>query len=104
MLVASLHGRVLAEVDAETMTHDRLAVPGLTDADGGLVVEEGDDDAAERAEGRPGVDGARLLDELADGLEVVGAEDVEVLEVGEDERVGGGCGLGERGEGGEVEG
>jgi len=96
-------GRMLAKVDAAAVAHDGLAVPHAAHSDGGVLVEKRNDDAAEGFERRPGVDRGYLLDEVADLLEVVGAEDVEVLEVGEDERVGGGRRLLERGEGREVE-
>lgn len=104
VFVAGVDGGVLAEIDTEAVAHEGLAVPGLADADGRLVVEEGDDDAAEGAQGSPGVNGADIIDELADALQVFGAEDVEILEVGKEERVGRGRGLCEGREGGEVEG
>lgn len=104
MLILDLDGRRLAKVDLEPLPHDSLPVPDLADGNGGLVVPEGDEDAAERLERGPGVDGRRLLDEVADGLEVLGEEDVEVVEVGEEQRVGGSGGRRQRGQVGEVEG
>lgn len=104
MLILDLDGRALAKVDLEPLPHDGLAIPDRADGDGGLVVPEGDEDAAERLERGPGVDGRRLGDEVADGLEVLGEEDVEVVEVGEEQRVGGPRGRRERGQVGEVEG
>lgn len=72
----------MAEIDLDALAHDGFAVEDLADADGGGIVEEGDDDAAEGAQGRPGVDWGGGVDEVFDGLEVVGAEDRGVLEVG----------------------
>lgn len=103
-VVGGVDGRVLAEVDAGAVAHDALAVPGLADADGGLLVRERDDDAPERLEGRPRVRGGRGVDERADRLEVVRAEDVRVLEVGDEEGVGGRRRLRQGREGGKVEG
>lgn len=77
-------GGGLAKVDAAALAEDGLTVPDGADGDGGLLVEEGDDDAAERLEWRPGEDGCRLADEIADGLEVVGGEDVERVDVCKD--------------------
>lgn len=84
-----VEGRGAAKVDGAALAHYALAVPGFADCDGGLGGVEGGDDAAEGAEGCPGVQGGDLGDEIADCLEVVGAEDVWVLEVCDDEGVGG---------------
>jgi len=87
MLVLGLDVGVCAEVDLDDFAHDSLAVEDLLDSDGGVFVEEGDYDAREGLEGCPGVDGCGAVDELLDCLEVVGAEDGFVLEVGDDESV-----------------
>lgn len=96
-------GGGLAKVDLELLAHDALAVPDLADGDGGVLVEEGDDDAPERLERGKGVDGRRLLDQVADRLQVLGQEDVGVVEVGEEERVGRWRGLHERWQVGQVQ-
>ena len=83
MLVFGLDLSVVAEIDFDALAHDGFAVEDLADSNGGVVVEEGDDYAAEGAERRPGVDWCRGVDEVFDGLEVVGAEDLGVLEVGD---------------------
>ena len=82
MLVLGLDGCRVTEVDLHALAHDGLAVEDLADADGGGVVEEGDDDAAEGAQGGPGVDWRRGVDEVFDGLQVVGVEDLGGLQVG----------------------
>lgn len=87
MLVFLLDGGGLAEVDFYDLAHDGFAVKDLLDTDGGVIVEEGDDYAAEGLEGCPGVNGCGGVDEFADCLEVVGPEDFFVLEVGDDECV-----------------
>ena len=65
VLVVGVCGRVHAKVDAHAAAHDGLAVDLLADGDGGVDVEEGDDDALERLERGPGVDGAVAVDGLA---------------------------------------
>lgn len=104
VLVARLDGRGLAEVDLDGDAHDLLAVEDVADARGRLVVHEGDDDAAEGLEGRPDVDGRRGVDQVADDLQVVRAEDLGVFEVGDEQRVGGLRGRRDGREGGEVDG
>jgi hypothetical protein len=47
MLIALVDGSGHAKVDTALLTHDGLIVPDLADSDGGLLVEEGDDDATE---------------------------------------------------------
>lgn len=88
-----------AEVDTAGVAEDSLAVPDLAHGYGGVVIKEGDDDAAEGLERGPCVDGSGLGDEIADGLQIVGAEDVEILQVGEEQGVGRRGGLDERWEG-----
>lgn len=80
-------GRV-AKVDADAVAHDALAVPDFADGNGRVNVVKGDDDAAEGLEGRKGVDCGGARDEVADALELLGVEDVDVVEVGEEQRVG----------------
>lgn len=96
-------GGWLAKVDAAALAEDGLTVPDGADGNSGLLVEKGDDDAAKRLEWRPGEDGCRLADEVADGLEVFGGEDVERVDVCKDERVGRRRGLAERRKVGEIE-
>ena len=102
-VVSRVHGGVLAEVDARAVAHDRLAVPGLADTDGRVLVGKGNDDTPEGLEGGPGVDGSGGVDERTDGLEVVRAEDVRILKICYKEGVGGRCRLRQRWERGEVE-
>ena len=45
---------MLAKVDTAALAHDSLAVPDGAHAHGGLLIREGDDDAAERLERGPG--------------------------------------------------
>ena len=68
------------------MTGVDLAVEDAADPYRVLLRLEGADDAAEGLEGRPGQDRCRGVDELAEGLEVVGVEDFHVVEVLKAER------------------
>lgn len=94
---------VLAEVDADAAAEDGLAVEDLADGDGVVDAVEGDDDAAEGLERGEGVDGGVLVDGAGDVLEYGGGEDIEGLEVGDQEGVGGRRGVREGREVGEVE-
>lgn len=87
MLVAGLDVGLCAEVDLDDLAHDGFAVEDLLNADGGVGVKEGNDDAGEGLEGCPGVDWGGGIDEVFDGLEVISAEDFFVLEVGDYEGV-----------------
>jgi len=104
VLVFDLDGGRLAEVDLHALAHDGLAVEDLADADRGVIIVEGDDDSAEGFQGRPGVDGSGGVDEVFDGLEVVGAEDLEVVQVCDDEGIRWRSWLLKRRDCGEVEG
>jgi len=81
VLVDGLDGRRLAEVDAHAVAHEVFAVELVLDEDGGVGGVEGDDDAAEGAEGRPGVDGGLGVDEVADCEEAGWVENAWFLEV-----------------------
>ena len=81
MLVARVHGRVDAEVHADAVAHYCLAVERLPDGDGVGYVEEGDDDALEGLEGRPGVHFGMGVDCLPDFCESGGLEDLRCEEV-----------------------
>ena len=103
LVLVEVQRRVLAEVDAAALAHDGLAVPHLAHSDGGLFVEEGNDDAAEGLEGRPSVYRRGGGDKLSDGLQVVRPEDIKIAKVGDQECVGRRCGLRQRGQAGKVE-
>lgn len=75
----------------------------LLDADGGVGVEEGDDNASEGLERGPGVDGGGLVDDVAQVGEVGDVEDFGLLEVGDEEGVRGRGGGDEWREVGKVE-
>ena len=81
MLVRRVHGRVDPKVHADPVAHDCLAVERLPDGDGVGGVEEGDDDALEGFEGRPGVDFGVRVDCLPDFCEDGGLEDLGCEEV-----------------------
>lgn len=81
VLIAGVHGRVDAEVDADAVAHQGLAVEGLADGDGVGRVEEGDDDALEGFERRPCVDFGVGVDGLADFCQGGGLEDLRCEEV-----------------------
>ena len=87
MLVFNFYGGRLAEVDFDALAHYRFAIEDLSDADRGVFVEEGDNDAAEGLERGPGMDGGGGVDELFDGLEIVCAEDFGILQVRDEEGV-----------------
>jgi hypothetical protein len=53
----------------------------LFDRGGRGNIEEGDDDPVERFEGREGVQGDVLVDEVPDGLEIMLFEDDGVVEI-----------------------
>ena len=76
VLVRGVHGRVDAEVDADAVAHERLAVERLPDGDGVLLGEEGDDQALEGFQRRPGVDFGVGVDGLAQLGEGGGVEDL----------------------------
>jgi len=83
MLVFGLDIGWLAEIDLDTLPHYCFAIEDLTDPDSGVLIEEGDYDAPEGFERRPRVDRGRGVDEVFDGLEVVCAEDLGILEIGD---------------------
>lgn len=78
---------VVSKVDADSLAHDGFAVEDGADADGIFFGFEGCDDAAEGFQWRPGVDVGRLVDEVAERLEVVWVEDGLVVEIGDEEGV-----------------
>jgi hypothetical protein len=81
VLIRRVHGRVDAEVDADAIAHERLAVERLPDGDGVLFGEEGDDETFEGLQGRPGVDFGVGVDSLAELGEGGGVEDLGCEEV-----------------------
>jgi len=87
MLVLGLDVGWVAKIHLDTLPHYCFAVENLSDSDGRVLVEEGDYDAAEGLKRRPGVDRRRGVDEVFDSLEVVCAEDFDILEVGNKESV-----------------
>jgi hypothetical protein len=103
VLVALVDGRGFSKVDAALLAHDGLIIPDLADVYCGLLIEEGDDDAAEGLKRGEGVDGRRVGDEVTDDIEVLGEEDGRVGEVGEEKGVGRRRRRGQRWEVGEVE-
>lgn len=87
VLWGGVDGGVLAKVDAAPLAEDGLAVPDGADGNSVRYRVEGDEDAAEGLERSPGVDHGGLGDQALDGLQVVGLEGGEVLEVGNEEGV-----------------
>lgn len=57
MLVFGFDGGWLAEVDFHTLAHDFFAIEDFSNANGGFLAEEGDNDSAKGFERCPGVDG-----------------------------------------------
>lgn len=88
MLVGGVEGCVHAEVDAHAIAHDGFAVEGLPYLDRGVDVEEGDDDALEGFERRPGVDLCMLVYCFAELGECAEVEELWGKEVGDYESVG----------------
>lgn len=72
----------MTEVDFDALAHDGFAIKDLSNANSGIVIEEGDNYSAKGAEGSPRVDRSGGIDEIFDGLQVVCAEDLRVLQVG----------------------
>lgn len=87
MLVFGLDVGWLAEIHLDTLAHYCFAVEDLTDPDSGVLVKEGGYDAPEGFERCPRVDRRRGVDEVFYGLEIVGAEDFGILEIGDEEGV-----------------
>jgi len=87
MFVFGLDASWGSEVHFYGLAHNCFAIEDLADSYGRRFVEEGDYDPAEGLEGRPRVDGCRGVDEVFDGLEVVCAEDLDILEVCDEECV-----------------
>jgi len=87
MLILGLDVGWVAEIHLDTLTHYCFAVENLSDSDGGVLVEEGDYNAAEGLERCPGMDRRRGINEVLDGLEIVCAEDFGILEIGDEEGV-----------------
>jgi len=96
VLVSGLDVRVCAKVDLHHVAHDSFAIEDLLDADGGVFIVEGDDDAREGLEWCPGVDGGGSVDEVFDCEEVFGTEDIFRGEIGDDECIRRGCGHAQR--------
>ena len=84
MLVCGVQRCVHAEVYADSVAHELLAVKGLADCYGGFDVEEGDNDAAEGLERSPCVHFCMLINRFADFCKRVELEDFwceEILQV-----------------------
>jgi len=82
VLVFDFDGGWLAEVDFYSLAHYSFAIEDFADSNSGFFIEEGNYYSAERLERCPGVDWRRGVNEVFDGLEVVGAEYLGILEVG----------------------
>jgi hypothetical protein len=80
--------RRLTEVNSRTrLTKNRGAIKVLADADSGLGVVKGADDATERFEGCKGVQGGDGVDVLADGGKRSRVKNVDVLKLSDEESV-----------------
>ena len=88
VFVAGLDRRRLAKVDFQALAHDSLAIPNRAHCDGSIDIVERDDDAPERLEWRKCVNRRRVCDEVADSLKVLRKEDIGIVEVCEEKRVG----------------
>jgi len=87
MLVLGLDVGWVTEIHLDTLPHYCFAVEDLSDPDSGVLVKEGDYDATEGLQRRPGVDRRRGVDEVFDGLEIVCAENLGILEIGDEEGI-----------------
>lgn len=87
MLVFGLDGSGSAEVNSYALTHDCFAIKDCADSNGGFLVKEGYDYAAHALKWCPGVNGGGGVDELFDGLEVICAEDLGILKIGDQESI-----------------
>lgn len=75
-------GGGFAKVDScPHISHERGTVEMLADPDGGFGVIEGADDAAERLQGRKGVEWGKRVDVLADSGDGGRVEDCRVVEL-----------------------
>jgi len=79
MLVLGCNGRWLTEIYFHPLAHDSFAIQDLSYPNGRGFVEERHYDAAERFQWCPGMYRRRDINEVSDGLEVVGAKDFGVL-------------------------
>ena len=70
-----------AEVDAHALAHDSFPIQDFSNTNGGIDVVKGDDDAKEGLQRRPGMDWRQLIDQIANGEQVIGPEDGQVQEV-----------------------
>lgn len=92
MLVFCFDGGLAAKVDLHLRAHDDFRIKNLSEPDSIFGRIERNYDASHGFEGSPGVDGGGLIDEVFDGLNIVCAEDLSILEVGYEESVRGRCG------------
>lgn len=84
MGIACLDRCRLAKVHLQAFAHDSLTIPHGAYSDGSFGVIEGNDDAAKRLERRKSVDGCGMCNEVADGLQVLWEENIDVVKVGEE--------------------
>lgn len=87
MLISGLDIRLLAKVDSAAIANNGFSIPNSADGDGGIDVEEGDDDATKGFERRKGMDWRNLSNQPSDALQVVWSEDVCVVETGKEEGI-----------------
>jgi len=81
MVVCGRDVGILAEVDAHATSEDSLAIERLPYGFRGFDVVEDNDDAAERFQGRPSVNGRMLIYQASNGLKVVRLEDFGIIEI-----------------------
>lgn len=74
----------LSEIDATPLAHDGLAVPYGSHCYGIGFRVKGDENATERLQRGPSMDDGGLGNEVSDGLQVIGPEDGQVVQVGDE--------------------
>jgi len=87
MFFFGLDGSWMSKVYLDPFTHDQLAIKDLFDPNTGLLIKKCNNYAAKALEWCPRVYRRRSIDELFDGLYVVGTKDERVVEVGNEEGI-----------------
>jgi len=87
MLIFGLNIGTCSEINSNSLAHDLFSIEYTANSNSGVFVEERDDYSGEGFKWCPGVDGRGGVDEFADGLKIVCAEDYGVAEVGDYESV-----------------
>jgi len=91
MLIFGLYRCRCPKVYPYSLSHNCFAIENSAHLYRGIDIEEGDDDPSEGLERCPAVDWYRGVYEVSNLLEVICSEDLYVIEVCDEQRVGGRC-------------